>query len=90
LAALGQRYNGEVKLRHARLDGISDKDISANLTTVQSVLMAQVVKMCVRYKSSVFAVCCVCCSVLEERAVFLSYSALCGNRHLVLPDIRGK
>ena len=31
-----------------------------------------------------------CSSVLEERAVFLSYSALCGNRHLGLPHIGGK
>jgi len=42
-----------------RLGGISDIDISANLTTVQSVLIAQVVKMCVKYSSSVFAVYCV-------------------------------
>ena len=56
MAALGQFYNGEVKVHHARLDGISDKDISANLTTVQSVLITQVVKMCVRYSSSVFTV----------------------------------
>jgi hypothetical protein len=55
LAALGQRYNGEVKVRHASLDGISDKDISANLTTVQYVLIAQVIKICVKYSSSVFA-----------------------------------
>jgi hypothetical protein len=43
-------------VRHARLDGISDKDISANLTAAQYVLIAQVVKMCVKYNSNVLAV----------------------------------
>jgi hypothetical protein len=40
LAALGLRYNGEVKLRRVMftLDVISDKDISVNITTIQSVL----------------------------------------------------
>jgi len=31
-----------------------------------------------------------CCSDLEERAAFLSYSALCGKRYLGLPHIGGK
>jgi hypothetical protein len=42
----------------AVLDVISDKDISVNLTTVQCFLIAQLVKICVRYSSSVFAVYC--------------------------------
>ena len=59
MAALGQRYSGEVKVRHARLDAINDIDISVNLTMVQSVLIGQVVKICAKYRSSVFTVCCV-------------------------------